>query len=155
MRILRFQTIKLSANSKVTQTINIRVKLQRQCMHAQSPGEVNSNPLQDSCPENSMYRGAWWATVHGLQRVRQDWMTNTSMLSHIWLSVTLWPVAHQISLSMWYTLARILEWVAILSSKGSSWSGDQTHISCICDIGRWILYHWTTRETQHVFTLSH
>ena len=30
------------------------------------------NPRQYSCLENSMDRGAWWATVHGLQRVRHD-----------------------------------------------------------------------------------
>ena len=29
-----------------------------------SPGEGNGNPLQSSCLENSMDRGAWWATVH-------------------------------------------------------------------------------------------
>ena len=29
-----------------------------------SPEEGNSNPLQYSCLENSMDRGAWWATVH-------------------------------------------------------------------------------------------
>ena len=28
------------------------------------PGEGNGNPLQYSCLENSMDRGAWWATVH-------------------------------------------------------------------------------------------
>ena len=31
-----------------------------------SPGEGNDNPLQYSCLENSMDRGAWWATVHGV-----------------------------------------------------------------------------------------
>ena len=31
-----------------------------------SPGEGNGNPLQDSCQENPMDRGAWWATVHGV-----------------------------------------------------------------------------------------
>ena len=31
-----------------------------------SPGEGNGNPLQYSCLENSMVRGAWWATVHGV-----------------------------------------------------------------------------------------
>ena len=31
-----------------------------------SPGEGNGNPLQDSCLENLMDRGAWWATVHGV-----------------------------------------------------------------------------------------
>ena len=33
-----------------------------------SPGEGNSNPLQYSCLENSMDRGAWWATVHGIAK---------------------------------------------------------------------------------------
>ena len=28
----------------------------------------NGNPLQYSCPENSMDRGAWWATVHGVTK---------------------------------------------------------------------------------------
>ena len=28
------------------------------------PGGGNGNPLQYSCLENSMDRGAWWATVH-------------------------------------------------------------------------------------------
>ena len=35
-----------------------------------SPGGGHGNPLQHSCLENSMDRGAWWATVHG---VAQSW----------------------------------------------------------------------------------
>ena len=35
-----------------------------------SPGEGNGNPLQYSCLENSMDRGAWWATVHGVAKSR-------------------------------------------------------------------------------------
>ena len=31
-----------------------------------SPGGGNGNPLQYSCLENPMDRGAWWATVHGV-----------------------------------------------------------------------------------------
>ena len=31
-----------------------------------SPGEGNGTPLQYSCLENLMDRGAWWATVHGV-----------------------------------------------------------------------------------------
>ena len=34
-----------------------------------SPGEGNGNPLQYSCLENPMDGGAWWAIVHGSQRV--------------------------------------------------------------------------------------
>ena len=30
------------------------------------PGEGDDNPLQYSCLENSMDRGTWWATVHGV-----------------------------------------------------------------------------------------
>ena len=40
--------------------------------------------------------------------------------------------------------ARILEWVAISSSRGSFQSRDQTCISCFSCIGRQILYHWDT-----------
>ena len=36
------------------------------------PWRRNSTPLQYSCLENPMDRGAWWATVHGLQRVGHD-----------------------------------------------------------------------------------
>ena len=32
------------------------------------PGGGNGNPLQYSCPENPMDRGAWWATVHGVAK---------------------------------------------------------------------------------------
>ena len=31
-------------------------------------GEGNGNPLQYSCLENSMDRGAWQAAVHGIER---------------------------------------------------------------------------------------
>jgi len=33
-------------------------------------GEGNSNPLQYSCMENSMDRGAWWATVLEIEKSR-------------------------------------------------------------------------------------
>ena len=42
--------------------------------------------------------------------------------------------------------ARILEWVAIPFSKGSSQPRDQTCVFCISCIGRRILYHWATWE---------
>ena len=32
------------------------------------PGEVNGNPLQDSCLENPMGRGAWKATAHSVTK---------------------------------------------------------------------------------------
>ena len=33
-----------------------------------SPGGGYDNPLQDSCLENPMDRGAWWAIVHGVAK---------------------------------------------------------------------------------------
>ena len=41
---------------------------------------------------------------------------------------------------------RMLEWVAISFSRGSSKPRDQTQISCI---GRWILYYWATKEAPN------
>ena len=37
--------------------------------------------------------------------------------------------------------ARTLEWAAFSSSRGSSQPRDQTHVSYISCIGRWVLYH--------------
>ena len=42
----------------------------------------------------------------------------------------------------------ILEWIAISSSRASSQPGDQTRVSCISCIVRWVLYHWTTWEAH-------
>ena len=44
--------------------------------------------------------------------------------------------------------ARILEWVTIPSTRGSSWPRDQTCVSWVSCIGRWSLYHCTTQEAQ-------
>ena len=47
-----------------------------------SPGGGHGNPVQYSCLENSMDRGAWWATVHGSHmrvRVGHDWSDLTWM----------------------------------------------------------------------------
>ena len=46
-----------------------------------SPGEGNGDPLQYSCLENPMDRGAWWAMVH---RVAKSWtqLKQLSMHAH-------------------------------------------------------------------------
>ena len=45
-------------------------------------GEGNGNPLQYSCLENSMDRGAWQATVHGLAKSRTQ-LSNSYLLAHM------------------------------------------------------------------------
>ena len=47
-----------------------------------SPGEGHSSPLQYSCLENPMNRGAWWATVH---RVTQSWTELKWLTTHTYM----------------------------------------------------------------------
>ena len=49
-------------------------------------GVGNSNPLQYSCLENPMDKGAWWATV---RRVPKNW-TQLSTHTHVLPKTTLW-----------------------------------------------------------------
>ena len=48
-----------------------------------SPGGGHGNPLQYSCLENPMDRGAWWTTVH---RVTKSWtrLKQISTHAHTW-----------------------------------------------------------------------
>ena len=58
-------------------------------------GEGNDTPLQYSSLVYPMDRGAWWATVHGVTRVRHDLMTKlpqdlpelSSRGSEMWWSI--------------------------------------------------------------------
>ena len=83
-----------------------------------------------------------------------------SRFSHVWHFVTPWTVAHQAPLSMGILQARILGWVAMHSSRGSSQPRDQTRVSSVSSIGRWVLYHqwhlgslgcesWTIKKAEH------
>ena len=62
------------------------------------------------------------------------------MLSCVWLFAT--PYSRQVSSVHRIFQARILEWVAISFSRGSSPPKGWTHVSCISCIGRWIRYHY-------------
>ena len=70
---------------------------------------------------------------------------------HRWVvsdTATPWTVAHQAPV-LGILQARILEWVAVSFSRGSSQCRDQTWFS---SIGRRILYHWATREAWQSVT---
>ena len=50
-------------------------------------GEGNGSPLQYSCLENPMDRGAWWAAVHGVAKSQtqlsdHNWLPHQAMGSH-------------------------------------------------------------------------
>ena len=53
-----------------------------------SPGGWHGNPLQYSCLENTMDRGAWHSTVIGLWRIRHNWIdlacTYTYLTYRLW-----------------------------------------------------------------------
>ena len=54
-----------------------------------SPGGGHGNPLQYSCLENPMDRGAWWATGHGVSESDMtEWL---SMHSHIYSFLNYFP----------------------------------------------------------------
>ena len=121
-------------------------------------------PLQCSCLENPRDRGAWWAAVCGVAQswTRLKWRSSSSSRCTTCLCICLWS-KHACSVAQTCPAprdtmdcslpgssvhgifqARILEWVAISSSRVSSQPRDWTCVSCI---DRWILYHWATWET--------
>ena len=66
-----------------------------------SPGEGNGNPLQYSCLENPMERGAWRATVHG---VAKSW-TRLSDFTH---NISLYPYYLNVKLRTEYFISIFL-----------------------------------------------
>ena len=65
-----------------------------------SPGEGNGNPLQYSCLENAMHRGAWQILVHGVAKSLSD--TTERLTFHfigmaIWLGIKLEIAPHFLS----------------------------------------------------------
>ena len=67
----------LPANARDTGEVGSIPGLER------SPGEGNGNPLQYSCLENSMDRGVWQATVHGVSELdRLSVCTHTHICTH-------------------------------------------------------------------------
>ena len=118
-----------------------------------SPGEGNGNPLQYSCLENPMDRGACWVTVHGVTKSGRRLITHPSYLCCCCCSVA------QSCLTLCDSMdcnptgssdhgifqARILQWVAIPFSRESSQLRERTpspalqqifhhlsHICCCC-----------------------
>ena len=162
--------------------------------------EGNGTPLQYSCLENPMHRGAWWAAVHGVAKSRtrlsdftftfhfhaleKEMATHSSVLAwripgtgesggplslgsrrvrHDWSDLAaaaaaticaymlncfrcVWlcnPVDHSPQGSSIHGIlqARILEWVAMPSSRRSFQPRDQRHVSYVSWIGKRVLYY--------------
>ena len=71
--------------------------------------------------------------------------THVCLVAHLCLIATPWTVARQAPLSMGILQARILEWAAMPSSRGSYRPRERTWVSCVSCIGWRILFllsHW-------------
>ena len=80
----------------------------------------------------------------------KSWVVIVKSLNHVWLFCDLRDCSLPGSSIHGISQARILEWVAIFLSKGSSLPRDWT---CVCCLGRGILYHWATRETHESWVI--
>ena len=111
-------------------------------------------PLQYSCLGNPMDRGA---CLWGLKRIRHDSATKPqpgdhaalsllspcvgTVLNYVWLCDPMDPPGSSVH---GIFQARILEWVAISYSRGSSRPRDRTCVSHVSFTGRQNLYHHAT-----------
>ena len=78
-----------------------------------SPGVGNGNPLQYSCLENSMDRGAWWATVHGVMK------SQTRLNPHSLLYITRLLLLTGSSACLQWTMGSDL--LVVTSESGALW----------------------------------
>ena len=85
-----------------------------------SPGEGHGNPLQYSCLENSMDRGAWRATVHTVTNSQTPLRRLTSILVRRWLWVPRWQNVDLWSLILCVKWKNVLGWDLYLNLLTSS-----------------------------------
>ena len=83
-----------------------------------------------------------------LSRVRLTWCAVLCSLSRVWLFCDPVDCSPPASPIHGVSQARILEWVAISSSRGPSQPRDRTHVSCI---GRQSLYHYAAWEAHEAW----
>ena len=99
----------------------------------------NSSTMFSKCGE----RGHTFLVID----LRGNHLVCVCMLKHLVVSDSLQPLDCSLPGSSVHGIsqARILEWVAISSSKGTSQPRDQTRVSCVSCSGRRILCHWVTQ----------
>ena len=63
------------------------------------PGRGHGNPLQYSCLENAMDKGAWWVIVHGFEK-SQIWLSDYTTTKTSDRSAVRTKITHSSSLSL-------------------------------------------------------
>ena len=81
-----------------------------------------------------------WHWLLNYEKYNTEWKMCFAVLSH---SVVSDSVAHQAPLSMGVLQPRLLEWVAMPSSRGSSQLSNWTQVFCIAG---WFFTVWATRD---------
>ena len=130
-----------------------------------SPGGEQGNPLQYSCLENSMDRCSPWGRKESdmtewltlsLPRAPSlqllAWQMVMEALTGVFPNGTFSKTMDHSSLSFsvcGILQARILEWIAISFSRGSSRPRDRTNVSYVLCVGRRVPYHQRHLESPN------
>ena len=85
---------------------------------------------------------AWASYCHLIISYTILWVKVLVFQSCLTLFPTPWTKAHKAPLVHGISEARILEWVAISCSRGSSWLRDRTYVSCVSCITGILFIHW-------------
>ena len=90
-----------------------------------------------------------WLKMESLQTAQYKGSIKNKCLSLscVWLLWDAMDCGPHDSSVQWISQGRIVEWVAISCSRGSSQPRDRGYVSCI---GRQILYHWVTWEALRI-----
>ena len=108
-----------------------------------STGKGNGYLLQYSCLKNSMYWGAWWATVHGVAKNWHDWVTNhTNTHIHTWVGFRAVKMGWKKAFKTWkyHNKHSLTENMGVLwwfGNKEFTWNaGDSGDVGSIPGLGR-------------------
>ena len=93
-----------------------------------SPEGGNGNPLQYSCLENLMDRGAWWPTIHGFAK-RDDW----SNLAHVHAHMLYMNIVRRVNPKISLNKKKILFSFYFVSIWDNSYSGKLVIIILWCE----------------------
>jgi len=118
-----------------------------------NPWKKNCSPLTTTPQPISQRHPLWTFLAAALKSYSLVFQLCVRVCSAV--SDSLQPHGLQTSrfLCPWNSPARILEWVAISSSRRSSWHRDQIWVSCVSCIGRQILSHCTTSTLDIIYCL--